>query len=59
MSTDNITVAIKARPQIQREKNSNLGPSWLVKGQTIIQIDCNGQNYGEPYTFGKFFKIKQ
>lgn len=55
MSTDNIIVAIKVRPLIEREKKEKLAINWNVQGRAIIQLDCNGQPYGEPYCFGNLF----
>lgn len=54
MSTDNIIVAIKVRPLIEREKKAKLSVHWNVQGRAIIQLDYNGQPYGEPYCFGMF-----
>lgn len=54
MTTDNITVAIKVRPIIQREINEGLRTQWKIQDTSIRQIDHNGQVYGEPYKFGEF-----
>lgn len=53
MSTDNITVAIKARPPLAREQNKK--KKWRVLDKTIYQLDDNEHRIGEPFYFGKLF----
>lgn len=57
MSTDNITVAIKIRPLINREKKEKLKEIWSVQDRSIYQIE-NGQMLVEQqYCFGKLFYL--
>lgn len=53
MGSTNIQIAIKIRPFIEREKREKLESLWLVKENSIVQIDCQKNFIGEPYSFGK------
>ncbi|KAJ8937739.1 hypothetical protein NQ318_009149 [Aromia moschata] len=55
MASDNILVAVKARPFISKEKNEKLNAQWAVKEKCIYQIDSTGHRIGEPYSFGNTF----
>ncbi|EDS36967.1 kinesin-II 95 kDa subunit [Culex quinquefasciatus] len=44
---DNVTVSIKVRPLIRREKDSKLTPQWRIRENTIHNVDGTG----EPFVF--------
>ncbi|KAL9700764.1 hypothetical protein quinque_004205 [Culex quinquefasciatus] len=46
---DNVTVSIKVRPLIRREKDSKLTPQWRIRENTIHNVDGTG----EPFVFGE------
>ncbi|XP_053686643.1 uncharacterized protein LOC128736187 [Sabethes cyaneus] len=48
---DNITVSIKVRPLIKREKDLKLTSQWRIRDNTIANIDGNG----EPFVFDHIF----
>ncbi|XP_055622670.1 centromere-associated protein E isoform X2 [Toxorhynchites rutilus septentrionalis] len=48
---DNITVSIKVRPLIKREKDTKLPKLWRIHENTIAQIDGTG----EPFVFDNIF----
>ncbi|XP_058460686.1 uncharacterized protein LOC131436163 [Malaya genurostris] len=48
---DNITVSIKVRPLIKREKDLKLSSQWRIRQNTIAHIDGNG----EPFVFDHIF----
>lgn len=48
---DNITVSIKVRPLIKRERDSKLTSQWRIRDNTIAHIEGNG----EPFTFDYIF----
>ncbi|VEN64102.1 unnamed protein product, partial [Callosobruchus maculatus] len=54
-STDNIKVAIKARPLIQREIVEGLEPVWRIRSNSVYQTDDVGSRFGEIYTFDHVF----
>ncbi|XP_058830445.1 kinesin-related protein 4-like [Topomyia yanbarensis] len=48
---DNITVSIKVRPLIKREKDQKLSSQWRIRDNTIANVDGNG----EPFVFDHIF----
>ncbi|KAL1374503.1 hypothetical protein pipiens_004895 [Culex pipiens pipiens] len=48
---DNVTVSIKVRPLIRREKDSKLTPQWRIRENTIHNVDGTG----EPFVFDNIF----
>lgn len=51
--SDNIKVVVKVRPLITGEIEDKLFYQWRVKNNTLYQIDQNGKDYGQIFTFGK------
>lgn len=49
-SGDNIKVAIKVRPLIQREREQKLGVQWRIQGDTIECVNPIYQNV--KFSFG-------
>ncbi|XP_062543053.1 uncharacterized protein LOC134210790 [Armigeres subalbatus] len=48
---DNITVSIKVRPLIKREKESKQSSHWRIRGNTISPVEGNG----DPFVFDHIF----
>ncbi|XP_055535563.1 uncharacterized protein LOC129724590 [Wyeomyia smithii] len=48
---DNITVSIKVRPLIKREKDLKLTSQWRIRDNTIAHVDGSG----EPFVFDHIF----
>uniref|UniRef100_A0A1Q3F2B3 Putative kinesin-like protein n=1 Tax=Culex tarsalis TaxID=7177 RepID=A0A1Q3F2B3_CULTA len=48
---DNVTVSIKVRPLIRREKEGKLTPQWRIRENTIHNMDGTG----EPFVFDNIF----
>ncbi|XP_029734785.2 uncharacterized protein LOC109400725 [Aedes albopictus] len=48
---DNITVSIKVRPLIKREKDSKQTSQWRIRENTIVAVEGNG----EPFVFDHIF----
>ncbi|XP_049817290.1 centromere-associated protein E isoform X2 [Aethina tumida] len=57
MSSDNIQVAIRARPSIEREVKKKLGDNWTIQKNIIFQVDDNGVRCNEPYSFDCIFNV--
>ncbi|XP_047545575.1 kinesin-related protein 4-like isoform X3 [Vanessa atalanta] len=53
--SDNIKVVVKVRPLISREIDDKLGYQWRVNNNTLYQIDQNGKDCGQYYTFDKVY----
>ncbi|XP_046978537.1 centromere-associated protein E-like isoform X1 [Vanessa cardui] len=53
--SDNIKVVVKVRPLISREIDDKLGYQWRVNNNTLYQIDQNGKDSGQYYTFDKVY----
>nr|CAI5857802.1 unnamed protein product [Callosobruchus analis] len=54
-NNDNIKVAVKARPLIQREVVEGLEPVWRLRSNSVYQTDDTGNRVGELYTFDHVF----
>ncbi|XP_050561465.1 kinesin-related protein 4 [Spodoptera frugiperda] len=53
--SDNIKVVVKVRPLILREIESKLSYRWRVKNNTLYQLDQNGKDFGQYYTFDRVY----
>ncbi|CAH2063647.1 unnamed protein product, partial [Iphiclides podalirius] len=53
--SDNIKVVVKVRPLIPREIEDKLFRQWRVKNNTLYQIDQNGKDILNGYTFDKVY----
>ncbi|XP_047519330.1 kinesin-related protein 4-like isoform X2 [Pieris napi] len=53
--SDNIKVVVKVRPLIPREIEDKLFYQWRVKNTTLYQIDQNGRDCGQNFTFDKVY----
>lgn len=51
--SDNIKVVVKLRPLISREIEEKQQHHWRVNNNTLSQLDGNGRDYGQTFTFGK------
>lgn len=52
--SDNIKVVVKVRPLISREIEEKLSYQWRVKNNTLYQLDQNGKDLGQSFTFGEW-----
>ncbi|XP_013397459.1 kinesin-like protein KIN-7L [Lingula anatina] len=52
--SDNINVAVRVRPLIQREQTSGQKISWLVRDNTVTQLE-NEKQVGTSYVFDHVF----
>ncbi|XP_072020488.1 uncharacterized protein [Amphiura filiformis] len=59
MKMDNIKVAIRVRPLINREENENADVNWKADTQTIVQVDAGGQTKGKCYNFDRVFDMTE
>ncbi|GBP03284.1 Centromere-associated protein E [Eumeta japonica] len=53
--SDNIKVVVKVRPLIPREVEEKLSCQWRVKNNTLYQLDQNGKESGQCFTFDKVY----
>uniref|UniRef100_A0A2A4JU00 Kinesin motor domain-containing protein n=1 Tax=Heliothis virescens TaxID=7102 RepID=A0A2A4JU00_HELVI len=53
--SDNIKVVVKVRPLISREIEDKLSYQWRVKNNTLYQLDHNGREQGQSFTFEKVY----
>ncbi|KAJ8724846.1 hypothetical protein PYW07_015804 [Mythimna separata] len=53
--SDNIKVVVKVRPLISREIEDKLSYQWRVKNDTLYQLDQNGKDLGQSFTFDKVY----
>ncbi|XP_045520065.1 kinesin-related protein 4-like [Pieris brassicae] len=53
--SDNIKVVVKVRPLIPREIEDKLFYQWRVKNTTLYQIDQNGKDCGQNFTFDNVY----
>ncbi|XP_022119520.2 kinesin-related protein 4 [Pieris rapae] len=53
--SDNIKVVVKVRPLIAREVEDKLFYQWRVRNSTLYQIDQNGRDCGQNFTFDKVY----
>ncbi|KAH9636690.1 hypothetical protein HF086_003238 [Spodoptera exigua] len=53
--SDNIKVVVKVRPLIIREIEGKLSYRWRVKNNTLYQLDQNGKDNGQYYTFDRVY----
>lgn len=53
---DNIEVAIRVRPLLDKEVKENLPIHWHIDGESIFQVDQQGRQLSQPFTFGKVKK---
>ncbi|CAB3256739.1 unnamed protein product [Arctia plantaginis] len=53
--SDNIKVVVKVRPLILREIEDKLSYQWRVKNNTLYQLDQNGKDLGQAFTFDKVY----
>ncbi|XP_068628052.1 kinesin-related protein 4-like [Battus philenor] len=56
--SDNIKVVVKVRPLISREIEEKLFHQWRVRDNTLYQIDQNGKECGNLFTFDKVYDEK-
>ncbi|XP_069689418.1 centromere-associated protein E-like [Periplaneta americana] len=53
--SDKIKVAVKVRPLIEREESEGFALHWHVKNDTIFQIDNEGKQKGDTFSFDHVF----
>ncbi|XP_075972662.1 uncharacterized protein LOC142974303 [Anticarsia gemmatalis] len=53
--SDNIKVVVKVRPLISREIEEKHSYQWRVKNNTLYQLDQNGKDNGQSFTFDKVY----
>ncbi|KOB64943.1 Kinesin-like protein 7 [Operophtera brumata] len=53
--SDNIKVVVKVRPLIAREIEEKQKYQWRITNNTLYQLDSNGRDYGQGFTFDKVY----